>query len=101
MNYKQKLRQADSENKREKAIEAAYKRAKQQWDGDILETSIALDEAKDKLEAARIAEPLLSADVLSAKREVTSLELGLKELKEEYDELFSEEIQKSTSTPTV
>ena len=91
MNYKQRLLQADAENKRAKQIDQSFKRAEQAWKADILETSIALDNAKDKLEAARLKEPLRSSDVLAAKREVLSLETGLKELQEEYMELFEEQ----------
>ena len=91
MNYKQRLLQADAENKRAKQIDQSFKRAKQAWEADILETSIALDNAKDKLEAARLKEPLKSSEVLEAKREVQALETGLAELKEEFNELFLEE----------
>jgi len=99
MNYKERLVQADNENKREKQIVQAYARAKRNWEADIQETQFALEEAKDKLEVARLKEPLLSQEVLAAKREVNSYETGLKELNEEFKILFQETSLTTSNEP--
>lgn len=88
--YKARLSMS-KESREAQELEFQVEEAQQQLDADLLATRRDLKTAKQRLEQAKSAAPFSSGDILRAKKEVSSLEQGVKELEALKAELFGPE----------